>query len=505
MNQITAMTSVISSAWTDTLSEFVQSTREELLLMSPWITTTVANLISHNITKDYEIRLQILSRLDEVDFLRGSSHINAFKTSMYPSNTLLEIRALPMLHGKMLISDRKRLIVGSANMTEGGLHKNHEVSLLIDSPVLSNECVEVFYKYWNMATILPNDYLDQMESTVTSALPKSEDVTEQSLLRKDDTFSAPTRKTTRFKYVRPQGASVAHQVLTQLLQKEPIPDVTSEDTPKALFWLSQELRFLSKEERRSSETVRHIEQLMCHPDIDVRAMAIDRAGRSENLAFFDSLISFVANPDEDSRIRSAAAFALGLLGSPEALHGLHSLILDENKNLRRWARRGCFLLISSVDQEEVAWILNELEVDDPTTVWQLANRCSMGIGTVSERLTKALVIEKLATNEWTEFNVNALVFLMFHISKALKAKKKIPHFGLVNKTSAIALSVEQGDLRHGPFSPKLLTNTSLSGFEDPGLEVLLGSIWRKTQKEDSSFAAEILNDPKIGSVFQFLE
>ena len=505
MARITTDTHVISSAWTDTLSKFVQNTHGELLLMSPWITTRVANLISYNLGESSPVKLQILSRLDEVDFLRGTSHVDAFKSTLYPASTNLEIRALRMLHGKMLISDRKRVLIGSANLTEGGLHKNHEVSLLVESTELGCECTKVFFRYWDLATPLPSDYLDRMESNLATALPDSDEGPEKTQVKRTPSFLDPKHRPVRFRYKRPDGASVSSQHLSQLLQTDPISIVTPEDSQQALYWLSQTLRFLSKEERRSDTTVRHIELLMCHPDFEVRAMAVDRAGRSGNAAFIDRLNTLVTNPIEDSRIRSAAAFALGVIGSPVAIPSLTPLIFDNNKDLRRWARRGCFLMLSLIDQEEVSSILSELEVDDPGTSWHLANRCNIGIGTVSERLTKALVIEKLATKEWTDFDITSMVYIMKHLSMALKSKKKIRHLGLIDRISADALRVAQGDLRHGPFSPSLLRRMSESGFLDSGLDVLLGADWQLVQEEDTPLVAKILDDPKIGSLFQFFE
>ena len=505
MIPIMTNTRVISSAWADTLSMFVQNTREELLLMSPWITSTVANLISYNLVEAGPVKLQILSRLDEVDFLRGSSHVNAFKATLYPASTYLEIRALPMLHGKMLISDRNRVLIGSANLTEGGLHRNHEVSLLVESPELGSECAKVFFKYWDIATPLPTDYLNQVESALSELLPDSDEGSSRTTSKRKPSFSEPKQRSTRFKYKRPDGAAVASQHLSQLLHTDSYSDVAPEVSQQALFWLSKTHRFLSKEARRSEAVVKRLELLMCHPNFEVRAMAVDRAGRSGDVAFLNRLSALVTNPTEDGRIRSAAAFSLGVIGSPEALPTLTPFLFDNNNDLRRWARRGCFLMLNLVDQDEISWILNELEVEHPGASWHLANRCNMDIGTVSERLTKALVIEKLATKEWSSIDVTSLVYIMKHLSLALRSNKKIPHLSLINKISADALGVAQGDLRHGPFSPTLLRRMSKSGFSDSGLNILLGPDWQLVQMEDTQLVASILDNPKIGSLFQFLE
>jgi len=131
---------VICMAWTDILSDFVRSTHGELLVMSPWITTAAARLISQGLAGTGPVKLQIIARLDESDFVTGASHVDAFRPQIYPPNARPDFRALPMLHGKMLLSDRKRVIIGSANMTDGGLYRNHEVCLLLDSSEIGQDC-----------------------------------------------------------------------------------------------------------------------------------------------------------------------------------------------------------------------------------------------------------------------------------------------------------------------------------------------------------------------------
>lgn len=69
---------VISGAWPNILAEFVRGVSNELLVMSPWITTVAAKLIANNLAHSGPVRLQLLARLDVADFLSGSSHIAAF-------------------------------------------------------------------------------------------------------------------------------------------------------------------------------------------------------------------------------------------------------------------------------------------------------------------------------------------------------------------------------------------------------------------------------------------
>lgn len=44
----------------------------------------------------------------------------------------VEQRGYGLLHAKVVVADRSRAIVGSANLTAGGLGINHEIALLVD-------------------------------------------------------------------------------------------------------------------------------------------------------------------------------------------------------------------------------------------------------------------------------------------------------------------------------------------------------------------------------------
>ena len=435
--------------------------------------------------------------------MSGSSHVEAFKPNMYPSSTNVEIRALPMLHGKMLVADRKRVIIGSANLTEGGLHRNHEVCLLLDSDKIGEECAAVFFRFWEMATQLPEDYLSRLEEVVEETLPGS-DIEESQGNRGMSLLRRRTRKFKGFRYVTPEGGINARRHLSQLVQMAPVEVATFEDSQLALDWLNRTLRRVPQNERGKSDVVQRIERLMYHPNNDVRATAIDRAGRSGNRVFLDRLHALATNSTENEFVRSAAVFSLGLIGSPEAFPVLGSLVFDNAVDVRRWARRGCFLLLNRVGYDESSWLFRELGVEKPATIRQLADQCTIDCGTVSERLTKALVIEKLAMYKWKEPDIEALVFIMKRTAEELSKTKWFSNLIAVVRTSADALWVRPGDLRHGPLSPKLLGRLTESGLSDPGLIVLLGEIWSRVNLHASSGTTSFLSEPRFEPVLRAL-
>lgn len=492
---------VISGAWPNILAEFVRGVSNELLVMSPWITTVAAKLIANNLAHSGPVRLQLLARLDVADFLSGSSHIAAFLGETYPSGTDLRLRALPMLHAKMVIGDRSRVIVGSANMTESGLCRNHEVCLLLNSTEVAKECADVFFRFWEFGSDVPIDYLKQMEQQLRELQPRSDDESDDPPRPR-----MPRRRKTgsSFKYVRPSGAGSALRQLAELLLVSPVACPEPERIESAINWLTRQQKFLTKEQRGDEVVLKRIERLMYHPDIRVRATAVDRAGRSGNRYFLSRLLAIVSNPTEDAAVRSAAAFSLGLIGAPEAFSVLVP-IADGEADVNRWARRSCFLLLGSVDAENQESFLHELGIADHAMVSELLRASDVSSGTVSERLTKGLLIEKLATGKWGREELDKLVVILKALSIGMAAGKKHPQLGQITKLLAEALSIAQGDLRHGPLSPSLLRRFSEPSLLDSGLKALIDQSLVEVTKNEALLRTSLETDTKFVAVMRLVD
>jgi len=495
---------VICMAWTDILSDFVRSTHGELLVMSPWITTAAARLISQGLAGTGPVKLQIIARLDESDFVTGASHVDAFRPQIYPPNARPDFRALPMLHGKMLLSDRKRVIIGSANMTDGGLYRNHEVCLLLDSSEIGQDCADAFFKFWHMASPLPTDYLSSIESILEEARPNTDEEVAQAQVSSRSLRLRTIRRTPRFKYVSPSQTTKARRHLADILAMAPPDETPPEDVNSALSWLTGVLKSLPREERLIGGVIRHVESLMYHPDLSVRCTAIDRAGRNGLRSLVPRLQSIATNPTEPDRVRSAAVFSLAILGSQEAFVTLATLSSSDG-DVGRWARRGCFLLLDVVNEEDHMRFLHELQIQNPVSVVDLARRCRMASGMISERMTKALLLEKYATGLWTESDIEALVCIMILIAQLLKTRRNRVQLGTIIQIAAEAFGVAPGDLRYGPLSPSLLRGLVSSGLHDDGLSLLLGISWDKFKGHKTSAREGLTSAPRFLRVLEIIE
>ncbi|HPO12907.1 MAG TPA: phospholipase D-like domain-containing protein [Candidatus Hydrogenedentes bacterium] len=480
---------IISGAWIDTLSAFIKATQHELLLMSPWITENVARLIGHDLSLSGPLSFQVLARCDESDFLSGASHIACFRATTYPSGIKLAVRALPMLHAKMLVSDRQRVIIGSANMTDGGIYRNHEICVMFESKQIGADCTKVFFESWEIASPLPANYLDQIEESMVALLPMGEQ--EESEPRRNRSQGSRKRNSRAFtfRYSRPIGAKAAIEHLAHI-RAQILPSIHPvEDVSTAMAWLTRTLKFVPKSDRYSQTTQQHVEALMCHNDPGIRATACDRAGRSGNRHFLPRLAVIATNPTEAIPVRSAATFALGILGSPEAFPVLGGL-LEEKGDVGRWSRRGCFLLLNLIDHESQEWLLKVLHVNDVQNTLTWSKKHDVAAGTIAERLTKALILEQVFCSKWKEQDITALTAVMILASKALARQKRALNLLLVSKQAAEGLSVQPGDLRHGPLSASLLQRLDANDFLDPGLKGLLFEKWNALE---GTTAIDLLN------------
>lgn len=495
---------LITGAWPATLSGLLRATQQELLVASPWITEGVARFIAGELASLGPVTVQILARMVEADFLSGSSHIVSFRKETYPGHHRVIFRALPMLHGKMLVADRQSVILGSANLTDGGLYRNHEFSLHVDSREVGQACAQEFFRLWSIASEVSADYLDTLERALEDALPTSAE---------EDAAPRPSRKSRQIsppkdrlgiRYVSPPGASSARRLISAALLLSPPHAAAHEERDVARVWLERNLRFLPFEERRGSSVVERLERLMYHPDTGIRATAIDRAGRSGNRSYLPRLQAIATNVSEPHEVRSAAAFALALLGSPESFSTL-SVLLTEGGDTGRWARRGCFLLITDVDADSASWLLRDLAVENPAGVMALARDCNVGRGTISERLTKALLVEQYAMGLWTERDVERLVSIMALTASAIRVVARKLNLLAVAKHAADALGVAAGDLRHGPLSPSLLSRAAESGLTDPGLAQLIGEAWARLYASPTAARDVLAAHGKTSKVVQVVD
>jgi uncharacterized protein YejL (UPF0352 family) len=110
------------------------STKEELLLVTPYIKESVAEKIVKVLElsgASSDLSLTIITNVDTTNLLSGSSDISALEVllSRIPRSTLIGIGNL---HAKCYVFDGKKIIITSSNLTPRGLNRNLEMAVEID-------------------------------------------------------------------------------------------------------------------------------------------------------------------------------------------------------------------------------------------------------------------------------------------------------------------------------------------------------------------------------------
>lgn len=110
------------------------STKEELLLVAPYIKESVAEKIVKVLElsgASRDLHLTIITNIDTANLLSGSSDIGALEVllSRIPRSTLIGIGNL---HAKCYVFDSKKTVVTSSNLTPRGLDRNLEMAVEID-------------------------------------------------------------------------------------------------------------------------------------------------------------------------------------------------------------------------------------------------------------------------------------------------------------------------------------------------------------------------------------
>lgn len=112
--------------------------------------------------------LQILTRFNLDHFREGVSDISALRRLIELG---ARVRGVQRLHAKLYLFDADRAVITSANMTVGGLRKNHELGVVAERGALPRRCVAYFDGLWEKAgSDLVTSRLDDWEERIDAQL-----------------------------------------------------------------------------------------------------------------------------------------------------------------------------------------------------------------------------------------------------------------------------------------------------------------------------------------------
>ncbi len=140
---------LIPSPCKDALAGIIDNVEAELHIVSPYVTQAGAALIRSRVgakTRRVSVDIHLLTDLNPLSVCQGSCDPEAI-LNLISSFRQARIYHLPRVHAKIVVADRAVAMIGSANLTEGGLEENYEYSIKVSSKEVATRIAQDVEEY----------------------------------------------------------------------------------------------------------------------------------------------------------------------------------------------------------------------------------------------------------------------------------------------------------------------------------------------------------------------
>ena len=151
----------LRSPWGESFRDLVVSAKDDLLLMSPYITRRPLDML-HAAVERRGIKVHLVSDLSALSLAAKALDTGAILDtfSRLPGTSLTH---LPRLHAKVYVADESRAVVTSANLTDGGLFFNYEFGVRLDNPATVRQVREEAEGYASLGADVPREELIELD------------------------------------------------------------------------------------------------------------------------------------------------------------------------------------------------------------------------------------------------------------------------------------------------------------------------------------------------------
>lgn len=160
---------LIPSPCKDALARLVESVQGELHIVSPYITEAGTAFITSRVagaTRRLSIDVRVLTDLNPLSVCQGSCDPEAI-LDLVRSFRRTMIHHLPRVHAKVVIADRAAAMIGSANLTEGGVKENYEYGIIISSQEVASRITQDVEEYSALGALITTDLLESYAKAAT--------------------------------------------------------------------------------------------------------------------------------------------------------------------------------------------------------------------------------------------------------------------------------------------------------------------------------------------------
>lgn len=164
--------------WHQNLGSLLSESKDEIFISSPFVTQNGVDFVLKNIDKSLRESgtFTFLTNLSPINIIQGSNNPKVFER-LNSEIQNMKIWHLPKLHAKVYISDRKKSIITSGNLTNGGLFSNFEYGIQINQEVETQKIYQDINKYCQLGSLIEKDTLLSLidiSSQITRQIPKLE-------------------------------------------------------------------------------------------------------------------------------------------------------------------------------------------------------------------------------------------------------------------------------------------------------------------------------------------
>jgi len=151
--------------WNSELQSAVGSKPSSIRIVCPFIKRSVVERL---LKPGRPTELKVITRFALKDFYDGVSDLSALRLLL--DNGAM-IRGVRNLHAKIFLFGSHRAIVGSANLTDAAMFRNHEFGFVADDPAVCGPCRTYFDGLWGRAGgNVTRKSVDEWDRTVTARL-----------------------------------------------------------------------------------------------------------------------------------------------------------------------------------------------------------------------------------------------------------------------------------------------------------------------------------------------
>ncbi len=140
----------------------LRDSKNEILICSPWITYLAEELSGFNKSDKKRMKIKVITRLIKEDIEKGITDLD--KLRALKEDLGAEVRYNNDLHAKMVVVDRSRAIISSANLTKKGLAVNYEAGVILKNSRAIGRVAEFFKDIWDDSLPLTDKAIKKVQS-----------------------------------------------------------------------------------------------------------------------------------------------------------------------------------------------------------------------------------------------------------------------------------------------------------------------------------------------------